>query len=147
MITDILKIAFYCGFLSAGIAILRGAKIKLVTYIYPAAFCVAFVFNYLHLSGHTLVAGISGGFLAAVLMGISHRMGKHGYLFIVIPVIYCIGPGASFYKVFLGLMTQDWPLVSYHFTYMLKVAFGITGGIFAGTSVMNKITGKKSEEF
>ena len=145
--SEILKIAFYCGFLSCGIAILRDAKLHLMLYIYPAAFVTAFLFNYLHLSGYTFLAGITGGFTAAVLMGITHRMGKHGYLFIVIPVIYCIGPGASLYKMLLGRMLSEWQFAFYHFFYVIKVALGIWWGILAGTVFMNLINVKKSEKF
>ncbi|MBQ8604317.1 MAG: hypothetical protein IJ410_05715 [Oscillospiraceae bacterium] len=144
---NLLKIAFYCGFLSCGLAVLRHTKLQLLLYIYPAAFCTAFVFSFINNAGYSFVAGLAGGFTAAVIIGISHRLGRHGYLFIVIPVIYCIGPGGSLYKLFLAMFNCQWSVMVRQRLSVIKVAVGIWWGILAGTATMNKITGKKSEEF
>ena len=145
--TNLFQIAFYCGFLSCGLAVLRHTKLNLLLYIYPAAFCSAFVFNFINSFGWSFVAGIAGGLTAAIFIGITHRKGLHGYLFIVIPVIYCIGPGAALYKLFLGLLNAQWGIVATQAYYAVRVAVGIWIGILAGTRAMNTLCKKQSEKF
>lgn len=143
----LLKISFYSAFVSSGLAVLRHTKFNVLPYIYLCAFCSSFVFNGLNGVTDTFIAGLAAGFAAAALVGISHRKGIHGYLFIVIPVIYCMGPGGAMYKFFLALFRKEFSVLGAQLIYILKDAFGLRCGIFLATAVMNKITGKKSEKF
>ncbi len=146
-IINLLQISFFSAFVSCGLAVLRNTKFGLMPYIYFCAFITAFVFNGLNSIIDTVVAGIAGGFAAAVLVGIFHRKGIHGYLFIIIPVIYCIGPGGAMYRMFLADFTLEFSTAFTQLIYIFKDAVGIWIGILAGTNFMNVLTKKESEKF
>ena len=145
--TNLIQIAFFSACVSCGLAVMRNTKLNLLVFVFPFAFCAAFAFNFINAMGHTFLAGVRGGFIAAVLTGISHRKGLHSYLFIVIPVIYCMGPGGAMYKLFLGIYNFQWNTVVAQLIYILQDAFGLWSGIILGTRLMNLICRKKSEEF
>ena len=144
---NLIQVAFYSAFVSCGLAVLRSTKFNLLPYIYISAFCASFVFNGLNSVTDTFIAGIVAGFISAAMVGIFHRQGKHGYLFIIIPVIYCMGPGSAMYKSILYIMQADFNGAVAQLIYTAKDAFGIWSGILIGTEFMNRITGKKSEKF
>ncbi len=144
---DMLQIAFFSACVSCGLAVLRNTKVNLLPYIFIPAFCASYVFNTLNGMGYTFTAGLLAGLIASVLVGIFHRRGVHSYLFIIIPVIYCMGPGGAMYKLFLAALNADWQLVNSQLIYTLKDAVGIWWGIMAGTELMNRLSPKKSEEF
>ncbi len=146
-IINLFQVSFFSACVSCGLAVLRNTKYKLMPFIFTAAFCTAFTFNGLNGVVDTFIAGLFAGFVAAVVVGIFHRKGLHGYLFIVIPVIYCIGPGGAMYKIVLSLLDLQFETLLPQLTYIIKDAFGIRFGIIFGTKAMNIITKQESEKF
>lgn len=144
---ELIKIAFFSACVSSGLSIMRNTNLKKLRFVFSYAFCTAFVFNFVKGLGYTFIAAILGGFVAAVLTGLSHRKGMHSYLFIVIPVIYCIGPGGALYKMFFGMLNFNWSVAVSEALFVLKDGFGIWWGIVLGTKLMNTVCKTKSEEF
>ena len=57
-----------------------------------------------------------------VIVRIFHAMGKHGYLFIIIPCIYCITPGSALYRMFLAFSILNGLILSFSFFTAQKYA-------------------------
>lgn len=144
---NLIQIAFFSACVSCGLAVLRNTKLNILLFVFSSAFCAAFVFNFVNGMGYTFLAGVLGGFISAVMVGISHRKGIHSYLFIVIPVIYCMGPGGALYKFFFDIINFQRQTILVQLVYILKDAFGLWTGIMVGTRLMNIVSSKKSEEF
>ncbi len=142
---NLLQIAFFSAFVSCGLAVLRNTKFSLLPYVYICAFITAFVFNGLNGVTDTFFAGMAAGLVAAVMVGVFHRSGKHSYLFIVVPVIYCIGPGGAMCKTFQAIFTGRVSGAIPQLIFIFKDAFGIWLGIVLGTALMNKISAKQAE--
>ncbi len=136
------QISFFSAFVSCGLAILRNTKFPILKYIYLCAFFTAFIFNGLNSITDTFIAGFAAGLTAAVSVGLLHLKGKHSYLFIVIPVIYCIGPGGAMYKLFLMLFNRRFSGIVPQLIYILKDAIGIWFGVVSGTRIINIMTQK-----
>ena len=93
------------------------------------------------------VGSVVAAFIASILVGITHRQGKTGYLIILTPTIYACCPGGALHKFFTAILTLDTVNI---LPCTLTLAYNVAGlyiGVLIGTLLMNKITNKKSQDF
>lgn len=144
---NLFQTVFFSACVSCGLAVLRNVKFNVLPYIFVSASAGSLTFNVINNMGYTFAAGLLAGIVAAICVGVFHRKGLHSYLFIMIPVIYCIGPGGALYKLFFTAFNGDWVAVNTNLVFILKDAIGIWFGILLGTELMNRMCKTKSEEF
>ena len=138
---------FFSACVCCFLALSRHIKLQRLLYIFPFSFICAIPFNYLNLKGMIFPASVIAAFMASILVGITHRQDKTGYLIILTPTIYCCCPGGALHKFFLSILTMDTVNI---LPCTLTLAYNIAGlyiGVMAGTMLMNKITSKKSQDF
>ena len=138
---------FFSACVCCFLALSRHIKLERLLYIFPFAFICAIPFNYLNLKGMLFSGSVVAAFMASILVGITHRQGKTGYLIVLTPTIYCCCPGGALHKFFAAIITMDTANI---LPCTLTLAYNIAGlyiGVMAATALMNKITSKKSQDF
>lgn len=138
---------FFSACVCCFLALSRHIKLQRMLYIFPIAFLCAIPFNWFNLNGMLFAGSVIAAFMASVMVGITHRQGKTGYLIILTPAIYSCCPGGALHKFFVAILTMDAVNI---LTTTLTLVYNIAGlyiGVMAGTLLMNKITSKKSQEF
>ena len=81
-----------------------------------------------------------------VIVRIFHAMGKHGYLFIIIPCIYCITPGSALYRMFLAFFHFEWADFIFQLFCSAKVCLGCWLAMVAVTHIRDFIIKSKVNE-
>ncbi|MEG2192726.1 MAG: hypothetical protein RRX95_05550, partial [Oscillospiraceae bacterium] len=104
----VIRVAFFSGFVSCGLAILRGTKLEILSTVYMGGFFCGGIFYVINSLGFPLLAGFSCTAAVCLIVRYFHNKEKHGYLFLIIPCIYCITPGSALYRLFLDLLRGDW---------------------------------------
>lgn len=120
----VFRVAFFSGFVSCGLAVLRGTRFHAFPTIYTAAFFCGGIFYYFNRLGLPFTGGFMATAVVCIIVRIFHAMGRHGYLFIIIPCIYCITPGSALYRMFLAFFHLNWPEFIFQLSYSAKVCLG-----------------------
>ena len=138
---------FFSACVCCFLAMTRHIKVQRMLYIFPFAFICTIPFNYFNFKGMLFIGSVVAAFIASILVGITHRQGKTGYLIVLTPTIYACCPGGALHKFFVAILTRDTANI---LPCTLTLAYNIAGlyiGVMAGTWLMNKITSKKSQDF
>ena len=141
----VFRVAFFSGFVSCGLAVLRGTRLDILYSVYIAGFLCGGIFYTVNSFGLPFTAGFAATAVVCIVVRIFHHVEKHGYLFIVIPAIYCITPGSSLYRLFLAIFNFDKAGLHTEFIYSMKVAVGCWMAILAVTEIMDRLLGKQAD--
>ena len=146
-VASFMQNTFFSACVCCFLALSRHIKLERMLYIFPFAFIFAIPFNYFNLKGMLFVGSVVAAFMASIMVGITHRQGKTGYLIVLTPTIYSCCPGGALHKFFAAIITMDTANI---LPCTLTLAYNIAGlyiGVMFGTWLMNKITSKKSQDF
>lgn len=145
-ILTILRVALFSGLTSCGLAILRGTKLKLLSTVYLGGFFCGGIFYIINTMGYPFAAGFACTSVVCLIVRYYHHKEKHGYLFLIIPCIYCITPGAALYRLFFDLLNKNWIGANDQLVYTAKVILGCWLAMLAVTEITDNLIGKKADE-
>lgn len=138
-----MQIAIYSGAVGVGLGVLRNTDKKLLPLCFLGGMSCGGIFYILYTkTGVVFLSALSGAAVAAIFCYISSHKNKHDCVFLIIPSIYCIAPGAPMYRLFFYLIHSNFIMANKEFIYICQIIAGCMVAIWSINTLYIKFADK-----